>query len=74
MPELLHTPGKPATRVSPLSYNNNLLDTDAAHVEKCEFDDPSVILKHQNPCGSATVENVVKAYDRAFACDPPCVW
>ena len=27
-------------------------------------------MKHQNPCGSATAENVVEAYDRAFACDP----
>ena len=29
-----------------------------------------VILKHQNPCGSATAANVTEAYDRAFACDP----
>lgn len=29
-----------------------------------------VILKHQNPCGSATATNVTEAYDRAFACDP----
>lgn len=54
----------------PLSYNN-LLDTDACWALVREFDDPAVIiLKHQNPCGSATAENVVEAYDRAYACDP----
>ncbi len=29
----------------------------------------AIILKHQES-GSATAENVVKAHDRAFACDP----
>ena len=54
----------------PLSYNN-LLDTDAAWSAVREFDDPAVIiLKHQNPCGSATAQDVTTAYDRAFACDP----
>lgn len=71
-------PGAPAHSLAnaqqlqgkPLSYNN-LLDTDAAWAAVREFDDPAVIiLKHQNPCGSATAENVVEAYDRAFACDP----
>ena len=71
-------PGAPAHSLAnaqqlqgkPLSYNN-LLDTDAAWAAVREFDEPSVIiLKHQNPCGSATAENVVEAYDRAFACDP----
>ena len=36
-----------------------------------EFDEPAVvILKHQNPCGSATATSVVAAFDKAFACDP----
>ena len=53
-----------------LSYNN-LLDTDAAWSLVREFDGPAcVILKHQNPCGSAVAEDVTSAYDRAFACDP----
>ena len=53
-----------------LSYNN-LLDTDAAWSLVREFDGPAcVILKHQNPCGSAVAENITEAYDRAFACDP----
>ena len=29
-----------------------------------------MILKHQNPCGSAVAEDITAAYDRAFACDP----
>ena len=54
----------------PLSYNN-LLDADAAWNAVREFDEPAcVILKHQNPCGSAVASDVTKAYDRAFACDP----
>ena len=37
-----------------LSYNN-ILDTDACWSLVREFDEPAVIiLKHQNPCGSAT--------------------
>ena len=54
----------------PLSYNN-LLDADAAWNAVREFDEPAcVILKHQNPCGSAVAKDVTTAYDRAFACDP----
>lgn len=54
----------------PLSYNN-FLDADAAWNAVREFEEPAVIiLKHQNPCGSATSEDVTEAYDRAFACDP----
>ena len=54
----------------PLSYNN-LLDTDVAWTAVREFSEPAVIiLKHQNPCGSAVAENIVEAYDRAFSCDP----
>ena len=54
----------------PLSYNN-YLDADAAWNLVREFDEPAcVILKHQNPCGSAVAEDITSAYDRAFACDP----
>lgn len=53
----------------PLSYNN-LLDTDACWTLAREFDEPTVIiLKHQNPCGSANGKDIVEAFDRAFACD-----
>ncbi len=54
----------------PLSYNN-FLDADAAWNLVREFEEPAcVILKHQNPCGSAVADDVTAAYDRAFACDP----
>ena len=54
----------------PLSYNN-YLDADAAWNLVREFDESAcVILKHQNPCGSAVAEDITSAYDRAFACDP----
>ena len=54
----------------PRSYNN-YLDADAAWNLVREFDEPAcVILKHQNPCGSAVAEDITSAYDRAFACDP----
>ena len=53
----------------PLSYNN-LLDTDACWAIVREFDEPGVvILKHQNPCGSAMGATIAEAFDRAFACD-----
>ena len=54
----------------PLSYNN-FLDAEAAWNAVRELDEPGVvILKHQNPCGSAVAADVTEAYDRAFACDP----
>lgn len=54
----------------PLSFNN-LLDAEAAWNAVRDFEEPGVvILKHQNPCGSAVGANAVEAYDRAFACDP----
>lgn len=53
----------------PLSFNN-LLDTDACWAIVREFDAPGVvILKHQNPCGSAEGGTIAEAFDRAFACD-----
>ena len=53
----------------PLSYNN-LLDTDACWTIVREFDEPAVvILKHQNPCGSANGTTIAEAFDRAYACD-----
>ncbi len=51
----------------PLS-SNNFLDAEAAWNAVREFDEPGVIiLKHQNPCGSAVAGDVTEAYDRAFA-------
>ncbi|HWF71698.1 MAG TPA: bifunctional phosphoribosylaminoimidazolecarboxamide formyltransferase/IMP cyclohydrolase [Solirubrobacteraceae bacterium] len=53
-----------------LSFNN-LLDLDAARLLLGEFHVPAcVIVKHNNPCGTAVGGNVQEAYERAFACDP----
>lgn len=53
-----------------LSFNN-ISDADAALSCVKEFETPTcVIVKHANPCGVASADNVRVAYDRAFACDP----
>ncbi len=53
-----------------LSYNN-IADTDAALECVKEFDEPAcVIVKHANPCGVATAEDILAAYDLAYATDP----
>ncbi|MEB3339887.1 bifunctional phosphoribosylaminoimidazolecarboxamide formyltransferase/IMP cyclohydrolase [Okeania sp.] len=53
-----------------LSYNN-LVDLEAARRIIREFSDaPTVaILKHTNPCGVAVDENLLSAYEKAFAGD-----
>lgn len=52
-----------------LSYNN-LNDTDAAFALVSEFEAPTVaIIKHANPCGVASGENVLEAYNKALMCD-----
>lgn len=53
-----------------LSYNN-ILDTDAAWSAVRELDETScVIVKHTNPCGAASDNDVVAAYQKAWAGDP----
>ncbi|MBZ5535660.1 MAG: bifunctional phosphoribosylaminoimidazolecarboxamide formyltransferase/IMP cyclohydrolase [Acidobacteriia bacterium] len=53
-----------------LSYNN-LLDLDSAWRLSTEFDRPNaVIMKHNNPCGVASAETALAAYQLALACDP----
>ncbi|HEY7830258.1 MAG TPA: bifunctional phosphoribosylaminoimidazolecarboxamide formyltransferase/IMP cyclohydrolase [Solirubrobacteraceae bacterium] len=53
-----------------LSFNN-LLDLNSARELVEDFSEPAcVIVKHNNPCGCATGESVLDAYQRAFACDP----
>ncbi len=52
-----------------LSYNN-LNDTDAAYELVNEFEDPTVaIIKHANPCGVATADDLEDAYRNALICD-----
>jgi phosphoribosylaminoimidazolecarboxamide formyltransferase/IMP cyclohydrolase len=53
-----------------LSYNN-ILDADAALALALEFATPAcVIVKHNNPCGSATASTAARACELALAGDP----
>jgi phosphoribosylaminoimidazolecarboxamide formyltransferase / IMP cyclohydrolase len=53
-----------------LSYNN-LVDLEAARSLAAEFSDPAaVIIKHNNPCGTAEQGTLRGAYLKALACDP----
>src|SRR5260370_19749341 len=53
-----------------LSYNN-FVDLEAARSLAAEFRQPAaVIIKHNNPCGTAEQESLRDAYLKAFACDP----
>src|SRR6187399_2465731 len=54
-----------------LSYNN-LNDANAALELVAEFRDgpPTVVIvKHANPCGVASADTLIEAYEAAFACD-----
>ena len=52
-----------------LSFNN-IIDITAAAYLIGEFQKPTVaILKHTNPCGVASAETLVKAWEQAFATD-----
>jgi len=53
-----------------LSYNN-IIDTQAAWGLVKEFTEPAcVIVKHNNPCGTAIADTLAEAYEKAFAGDP----
>ena len=53
-----------------LSFNN-IVDLQAAWDLAQEFDEPVVaIIKHTNPCGTATGKTLAEAYKRALECDP----
>jgi phosphoribosylaminoimidazolecarboxamide formyltransferase/IMP cyclohydrolase len=53
-----------------LSYNN-LVDLEAARSLAAEFRNPAaVIIKHNNPCGTAEQETLRDAYLKALASDP----
>jgi len=49
---------------------NNILDINAAWRMASDFSQPTVaIVKHQNPCGIASEQDITSAYRRAFMCD-----
>lgn len=53
-----------------LSFNN-IFDADGALEIIKEFQKPSVtIIKHANPCGTASAETLEEAYEKALSCDP----
>ena len=53
-----------------LSYNN-IVDLQAAWDLAQEFTEPvCAIIKHTNPCGTATGKTLVDAYKKALECDP----
>lgn len=53
-----------------LSFNN-ITDADAALECVKSFIQPTcVIVKHANPCGVATSNNILSAYEKAFKADP----
>src|SRR5258708_24035912 len=53
-----------------LSFNN-IVDLQAAWDLAQEFDEPvCAIIKHTNPCGTATGKTLAEAYKKALECDP----
>jgi phosphoribosylaminoimidazolecarboxamide formyltransferase/IMP cyclohydrolase len=53
-----------------LSFNN-ILDTDAAWGAAIDFSAPTVaVIKHTNPCGLASHDDIAEAYRRALSGDP----
>jgi phosphoribosylaminoimidazolecarboxamide formyltransferase / IMP cyclohydrolase len=53
-----------------MSYNN-YTDADAALRAAYDFETPTIaIIKHANPCGIATADDIAAAHKLAHACDP----
>ena len=53
-----------------LSFNN-ISDTDTALECVKQYEEPAcVIVKHNNPCGVSSADDVMTAYDRAYNTDP----
>jgi phosphoribosylaminoimidazolecarboxamide formyltransferase/IMP cyclohydrolase len=53
-----------------LSFNN-IMDADGAWKAACDFTEPTVVIvKHTNPCGLASHQDLAEAYRRALAGDP----
>ncbi len=57
-----------------LSYNN-INDANGAIELLKEFDEPTVVaVKHANPCGVASAENIYEAYIKAYEADPVSIF
>ena len=58
----------------PLSYNN-IQDANAAINILKEFDTPTVVaLKHMNPCGVGSANNIITAFNNAYLSDPVSIF
>lgn len=57
-----------------LSFNN-INDTNGALMLLKEFDEPTVVaVKHTNPCGVGSADNIYDAYMRAYESDPTSIF
>ena len=57
-----------------LSYNN-INDTNGALELLKEFEEPTVVaVKHANPCGVASAENIYEAYLKTYDADPVSIF
>ncbi|PYG86935.1 phosphoribosylaminoimidazolecarboxamide formyltransferase/IMP cyclohydrolase [Ruminiclostridium sufflavum DSM 19573] len=57
-----------------LSFNN-INDTNGALMLLKEFDEPAVVaVKHTNPCGVGSADNIYDAYIRAYESDPTSIY
>lgn len=57
-----------------LSYNN-IQDANACLNLLKEFDEPTAVgLKHMNPCGVASAETIVEAWDKAYNADSVSIY
>ncbi len=53
-----------------LSFNN-IVDLESAYAIAAEFSKPAVaVIKHTNPCGTATADDIATAYKLAYEADP----
>ena len=69
-PETLADPALSRCCVEQMSYNN-YLDGDAAYTAVSDIPQPAcVVVKHTNPCGAATREDLLEAYRLAVKADP----
>ena len=51
--------------------HNNLMDADAAWQVVSDFEEPTAtVIKHTNPCGLASCDDIAEAYHRAHEGDP----
>jgi phosphoribosylaminoimidazolecarboxamide formyltransferase / IMP cyclohydrolase len=70
-PTLLHAP---QLHGKALSYNNILDASSAINILK-SFEEPTaVVVKHMNPCGVGSGDDINEAYDKAYKADPVSIF